>query len=106
MLGDTSSRSVGMSLCSSCRVSSVASPGASYINACLISVEIIVGKLNDSRVMDVGQYEGANQADRWRKRMRQGRHWRASRNFVTWLLILVMIAIFSTLIALNAHWRF
>ncbi|QKC90057.1 hypothetical protein EB230_17795 [Mesorhizobium sp. NZP2234] len=58
------------------------------------------------RVMNVGQHEGANKADRWRKRMRQGRRWRLSRNFVTWLLILVMIAISSTLIARNAHWRF
>ena len=78
------------------------------ISACLhsISLETIVRKLYDYRVMDVGQHEGANQADRWRKRMRQGRRWRLSRNFVTWLLILVMIAISSTLIALNAHWQF
>lgn len=38
--------------------------------------------------------------------MRQGRQWRLSRNFVTWLLILGMIAISSALIALNSHWRF
>lgn len=56
--------------------------------------------------MDVGEHKGANQADRWRKRMRQGRRWLLSRNFVTWLLILAMVAITSTLIALNAHWRF
>jgi len=56
--------------------------------------------------MDVGQHEGANQADRWRKRMRQGRRWRLSRNVVTWLIILVMIVISSTLIALNTYWRF
>jgi hypothetical protein len=76
-----------------------------YISACLhsISVETIVGKLYDYRAIDVGEHEGANQADRWRKRMRQGRRWRLSRNFVTWLLILVMIAISSTLIALKAH---
>jgi len=50
----------------------------------------------------MGKYRGANQADRWRKRMRQGRRWRLSRNGVTWVLIVLAIAIFSTLIALKA----
>ncbi|ESY71122.1 hypothetical protein X742_00290 [Mesorhizobium sp. LNHC232B00] len=77
-------------------------------DACLrsISAETIVGQPCEYRVMDVGEHKGANQADRWRKRMRQGRRWRLSRNFLTWLLILAMVAITSTLIALNAHWRF
>ncbi|TPK66872.1 hypothetical protein FJ930_23300 [Mesorhizobium sp. B2-4-15] len=57
------------------------------------------------RVTGKGKYGGANQADRWRKCMRQGRRWRLSRGGVTWALVVLAIAICSALIALKAHWR-
>ncbi|TGQ94322.1 hypothetical protein EN851_01710 [Mesorhizobium sp. M8A.F.Ca.ET.208.01.1.1] len=68
--------------------------------------EAIILGLGHCRAMDMGKYGGANQGDRWRKRMRQGRRRRLSRNLIIWLFILATSAISSTLIAMNAHWRF
>ncbi|ESZ71577.1 hypothetical protein X727_08860 [Mesorhizobium sp. L103C119B0] len=45
---------------------------------------------------------GADQAKHWRNKALQGRRRRLSRNFVSWVLILLGIAILSGLIALKA----
>ena len=50
----------------------------------------------------MGKYEGANQADRWRKRMRQGRRWRPSANMVIWTLIVLAMTVSIALIAHKA----
>jgi hypothetical protein len=50
----------------------------------------------------VERHQGANQADRWRKRLRNRRRWRLPRYAVSWALILAAIIILSGLIALKA----
>ncbi|TPI23380.1 hypothetical protein FJW10_02605 [Mesorhizobium sp. B4-1-1] len=50
----------------------------------------------------MGEYEGANQADRWRKRMRQGRRWRLSANVVIWTFIVLLMTVSIMLIANKA----
>ncbi|PBC03978.1 hypothetical protein [Mesorhizobium sp. WSM3860] len=49
-----------------------------------------------------GKYEGANHADRWRKRKEEGQRWRLSKNAVIWALIVIAMATSVTLIVLKA----
>lgn len=51
----------------------------------------------------MGEHGGANQADRWRKRMRQGRTWRVTTNVTIWALIVAAMAISITLILMKAR---
>ena len=67
------------------------SPAAGYISSCLRQAAAVG--------IAWGNTKAPIKADRWRKRMRQGRRWRLSANAVIWTLIVLLMTVSIALIA-------